>query len=179
MEVQPDRASPTAHELRSRIAALQAMAVLDTPPEEAFDALTRLAAGVCDAPIAIVSLIDRDRLWFKSTHGLQATTIPSENSFCSEAADSRKLLDVPDARQDPRFAANGLVTGELRIRSYMGAPILHEGVGIGTVCVLDYVPREQTPRSRQALIDMSALAAALLRARIEAFRTFASARSDP
>lgn len=88
------------------------MAVLDTPPEEGFDALTRLAAMVCGTPMAIVSLIDGDRLWFKSVFGLDATTIGSAESFCCETANSRTLLHVLNARRDPRFVNNTLVTGE-------------------------------------------------------------------
>src|ERR1700712_1847959 len=100
-------------QLGRRIATLKAMAVLDTPPEDGFDALTRLAAAICHAPIAIVSLIDGDRLWFKSTAGVSATTIPSHESFCRECADSGAVLEVANAPLDPRFAGNVLVTGDL------------------------------------------------------------------
>ena len=82
-------------EMRERVAALQAMAVLDTPPEEGFDALARLAAMVCGTPVAVVSLMDGDRLWFKSVHGIGNRTMASSNSFCSEAANSKRLLEVP------------------------------------------------------------------------------------
>ena len=88
--------SISREELRERVAALQAMAILDTPPEEGFDALTRLAAMVCTTPVAIVSLIDGERLWFKAVHGLGKRSIASTNSFCKEAADSKQPLEVPD-----------------------------------------------------------------------------------
>ena len=169
-------ATATADEVRRRVAALRSMAVLDTPPEEGFDALTRLAANVCSTPIAIVSLIDGDRLWFKSVFGLSATTIDSAQSFCCEAANAKRVLDVPNARRDPRFLANGLVTGELGIRHYAGAPIMHDGVGIGTICVLDIAPRTQTPTALNALVEMATIAGVLLRARIEAFQLLSMTR---
>jgi GAF domain-containing protein len=145
------------------------MAVLDSPPEEGFDALTRLAALVCQTPMALVSLIDGDRLWFKSVVGLDTTTAGSAESFCCEAANSKTVLHVLNARRDSRFAHNPLVTGELGIRHYAGAPILHDGVGIGTVCVLDIAPRTQTSTNLAALTEMATIASAMLRARIEAF----------
>ncbi len=170
------RSEPSAAQIQARVAALHAMAVLDTPREEAFDALTRLAANACDMPIAIVSLIDGDRLWFKAISGLTATTIPSENSFCCQAANSKSLLNVPDARRDPRFAGIELVAGKLQIQSYIGVPIVYQGVGIGTVCVLDYVPRELGARTLNQLADLATVATALLTARVEAFHLFASSK---
>ena len=161
-------------DLRERVASLQAMAVLDTPPEEGFDALARLAAMVCATPVAVVSLIDGDRLWFKSVHGLGSRTMPSKNSFCSEAANSKRLLEVPDPRVDSRFADHALVIGELGICYHAGAPIMHNGVGIGTVCVLDYVPRRMDKRALESLNEMAGIAAAMLRARIEAFTMFSN-----
>lgn len=160
--------APSAEEVRHRASILQAMAVLDTPPEQGFDAITRLAALVCGTPMAIISLIDGDRLWFKSVVGLDATTIASAESFCCEAANSKRLLHVLNARRDFRFAHNPLVTGELGIRHYAGAPILHEGVGVGTVCVLDIAPRTQTETTLAALTEMATIASAMLNARIEA-----------
>lgn len=161
-------------QLQRRVAILQAMAVLDTPPEEGFDAISRLAARVCDVPIAIVSLIDGDRLWFKSAYGVSATTIPSHQSFCCECASGATVLEVADARIDPRFATNGLVSGDLGIQYYAGAPIFSHGIAVGTVCVLDKVPRSLRPYALQALEDLATLARALLTARIEAFGMLAT-----
>ncbi len=152
------------------------MAILDTPPEEGFDALTRLAAIVCMTPVAIVSLIDGDRLWFKSVHGLGARTISSSNSFCCEAANSQQLLEVPDPRVDSRFSNNSLAVGPLGIRYYAGAPIMHRSVGIGTVCVLDYVPRSMSKRALESLSEMAGIASAMLQARIEAFKMFSDSQ---
>ena len=173
----PGYATISLADLRERVDALQAMAVLDTPPEEGFDALARLAAMVCMTPIAVVSLIDGDRLWFKAVHGLGARTMDSANSFCAEAANSKRLLEVPDPRVDPRFASNPVVVGPLGVRYHAGAPIMHNGGGIGTVCVLDYVPRAMDKRALEALSEMAGIAAAMLTARVEAFGMFSNTRS--
>jgi GAF domain-containing protein len=167
----------SAHDLRQRVATLQAMAVLDTPPEEGFDAIARLAATVCATPVAVVSLIDGERLWFKSVHGLGMRTMDSSNSFCCEAANSKRLLEVPNPDVDPRFSDHPMVVGELGIRYHAGAPIMHNGVGIGTVCVLDYVPRRMDKRALEALSEMANIAAVMLTARIEAFELFSNTRS--
>lgn len=164
----------SAAQVQQRVAALQAMAVLDTPPEEGFDALTRLAASVFDAPIALVSLIDGARLWFKASYGVEASECDSRHSFCSEAADSQSVLEVESARLDPRFADNSLVTGALAIQYYAGAPILHRGIAIGTVCVLDYTPRKASVQSLYALQEMANIATVMMTGRIDAFRMFSS-----
>lgn len=165
-----------AGEARKRVDALKAMAVLDTPPEDGYDALTRLAATVCATPIAIISLIDGERIWFKSAHGVTAGQIASAYSFCCEAANSRQPLQVPDARIDPRFADNPLVCGEPGVRFYAGAPIVHNDVAIGTVCVLDRTPRELAPAARTALGEIANVAACMLRARIEAVQFVSETR---
>ena len=166
----------TPEDRRKRIAALQAMAVLDTPPEEGFDALARLAAMVCATPVALVSLIDEDRVWFKSAHGFSVKSAVSTHSFCAEAANSKKLLEVPDPRVDPRFSNHPFVVGHLGMRYYAGAPIMHNGVGIGTVCVLDYVPRRMDKRALDSLCEMAGIAAAMLTARVQAFVMFQNTR---
>ena len=152
------------------------MAVLDTPPEEGFDALTRLAAHVFDAPIALVSLIDGPRLWFKSAQGMDSRVTDSKHSFCREVADFGQVLQVVSARQDARFANHALVKGPLSIQYYAGAPIIYEEVAIGTVCVLDYKPRMAPIQSLYALEEMAHIATVMLRARIEAFALFSSVR---
>ena len=162
--------------LQRRVAALQEMAVLDTPPEEGFDALTRLAANVCETPIALISLIDGSRLWFKSTYGLTQRSIDSEGSFCCEVANSKRTLEVSDPRLDPRFANNGLVTGNLGIRYYAAAPIIYHDIGIGTMCVLDVVPRKLGERPLRALAEMASIATVMLTARVDAFRLLATSR---
>ena len=170
--------TPTGHtwigpaDLKARVAALQALAVLDTPPEKGFDALTRLAANVCNSPIAILSLLDGSRVWFKSVYGVDAAQIDSDGSFCAECANSKTLLQIANATTDSRFSTNGLVTGPLGIHYYAGAPIFFGDVAIGTLCVLDYVPRELEEKALRNLDDMATIASVMLSARTEAFKGF-------
>ena len=168
---------PSAERLR-RASIIQSMAVLDTPPEDGFDALARLAANVCDAPVALVSLIDAERVWFKAVYGFANHSIGHRRSFCCEAADSKCLLEVVDATQDPRFSESPLVIDVPGIFYYAGAPIMFDGVGIGTVCVMDYAPRKLHAQSLQALTEMATIATAMLRLRIEAFRFFSTTRES-
>lgn len=159
-----------------RVAALQSMAVLDTPPEEGFDSLARLAANVCGMPIALVSLLDRDRLRFKAAHGLDVKMTDSALSFCEEAVSTMRLLEVPNARLDPRFSRNPLVTGEIGIRYYAGAPIICRDVAVGTVCVLDFAPRAMSVERLSALTEMANIAAVMLSSRIDAFAMFSESQ---
>ena len=168
----------SVEERHRRAQAIQSMAVLDTPPEAGFDALTRLAANVCQTPVAVVSLIDGDRVWFKSVQGLDLTSIDSSRSFACEAANSKRLLEVPDARLDSRFADHALVTSESGLVYYAGAPILFDGVGIGSVCVLDYKVHKMAPESLKALEEMASIATSMLRSRIEAFNFFSETRKS-
>ncbi len=132
---------------QARLAALSRFGVLDTPPEEAFDALTALAAQLCETPMASVTLVEVDRMWFKSRLGLDVSEIPREISFCAHALASPDVLMVPDATADARFADNPLVTGGPGIRFYAGAPLVTaDGYVLGTLCVLDVVPRVLTER---------------------------------
>jgi GAF domain-containing protein len=130
----------------TRLAALHRYCVLDTPAEPAFDRLTRVAAHVMQVPTVLVSLIDQDRQWFKSRIGLAAEQTPRDISFCGHAVYLRETLLVPNARLDPRFAENPLVTGDLGLRFYLGVPLITaEGHALGTLCVIDYVPRAAPP----------------------------------
>ena len=119
-----------------RLSALNELALLDTLPEERFDRLTRLAARTLDAPIALVSLIDKDRQWFKSRQGLGATETGRDISFCGHAILSEETLVIENALNDERFHDNPLVTGDPNIRFYAGAP-LHDPQGhrVGTLCI--------------------------------------------
>jgi len=135
-----------------RLATLGRYGVLDTPPEQAFDDLTRLAAQVLATPIALVSLIDHDRQWFKSRVGLEVCSTPREFAFCDHAIRSDAVMVVEDARLDPRFAHNPLVTGDPSIRFYAGAPLIAEdGSGLGTLCVIDRQPRQFDAAQRETL----------------------------
>jgi diguanylate cyclase (GGDEF)-like protein/PAS domain S-box-containing protein len=141
-----------------RVAALRAMDVLDTPPEQRFDRLTRLASAVCGTPIALVSLVDLDRQWFKSRVGLDAPQTPRSVAFCSHAVEQGDLLLVPDATRDARFADNPLVTGAPHIRFYAGQPVYSpDGHAVGTLCVIDCVARTLDAAQRQHLRDLAGL----------------------
>jgi GAF domain-containing protein len=144
-------AQPTVDEIR-RIAALRQYAVLDTPAEKTLDDITTLAGQICDAPIALISLVDENRQWFKARFGLEITETPRDISFCGHAVHQRDLFIVPDALDDERFAQNPMVRGELGIRFYAGAPLVNEeGIVLGTLCVFDHVPRTLTEQQQQAL----------------------------
>lgn len=136
-----------------RIAALRALAVLDTPAEPSLDVITRLAADRFDAEIALVSLVDEQRQWFKSRYGLDACETPRADSFCAHAIACDDIMVVPDATLDPRFVANPLVLGSPFIRFYAGAPLITaSGQCIGTLCVIDSKPRKGfSERDAQAL----------------------------
>jgi PAS domain S-box-containing protein len=137
----------------ARLEALLEYEVLDTPPERAIDDLTRLAAEICGTPIALVSLVDRSRQWFKSKIGLGICETSRDISFCSHAVlRPGEVLVVPDAIQDPRFAGNTLVISEPGIRFYAGAPLVSpKGHAIGTLCVMDRQPRELSSRQQETL----------------------------
>ena len=144
-------AQPTVDEIR-RIEVLRQYAVLDTPPEQTLDDLTVLAGQICRAPIALISLVDENRQWFKARFGLEMTETPRDISFCGHAVHQRDLFIVPDAAQDERFAQNPMVSGALAIRFYAGAPLVNaEDIALGTLCVFDYVPRTLTEDQQQAL----------------------------
>lgn len=125
-----------------RIEALHACAILDTAPHPSFDSLTRAVALALRMPIALVSLIDCERQWFKSVMGLPLTETPRSISFCNHTIEGFEPMIVEDAARDLRFCNNPLVTGEPGVRFYAGAPLIDpEGFALGTLCVLDYEPR--------------------------------------
>ncbi len=151
-----------------RLAALRSCFVLDTPAEPTFDALTALAQRLLRMPIALLSLVDGERQWFKSRQGLGSTETPRAISFCGHAVASGQLLIIEDASSDERFADNPLVTGGLQIRFYAGAPLVtRDGYALGTLCVIDYVPRVLSAEQQEILTGLAAQAAAHLDGRRE------------
>ncbi|MBK7876913.1 MAG: PAS domain-containing protein [Planctomycetes bacterium] len=142
---------------QQRLASLAACRILDSTPEPAFDDLAALAARLLEAPIALVSLIDADRQWFKSRYGLEQESTPRKLAFCAHAIlEPRKLFLVEDATLDERFADNPLVTGEPGIRFYAGAPLLDiEGRALGTLCVIDRRPRKLDEVQRETLAALA------------------------
>lgn len=145
--------SPGDERERERLRALRDYGVLDTPADPIFDDLTALAALICGTPISLVSLVDEDRQWFKSHHGLPAQQTPRSLSFCSHSIrEKTDIMVVEDATKDPRFSGNALVTGNPGIRYYAAAPLrTPEGHGLGTLCVIDVKPRHLTPEQLDAL----------------------------
>lgn len=150
----------------SRIAALQKYAILDTEPEQAFDDLALLASFVCNAPIALISLVDDDRQWFKSKVGVSISETPREIAFCNIAIRQPGVFVVPDTLNDERFRNNPLVTSEPNVRFYAGAPLINEeGHALGTICVLDRTPREFSTSQEAALKALSRLVLAQMELR--------------
>ncbi|HUZ82591.1 MAG TPA: GAF domain-containing protein, partial [Gaiellaceae bacterium] len=144
---------------QERLAAVRRYAVLDTPPDGAFDRITRLASVLLDMPIAIVSIVDHDRIWFKSAEGLDGVgQIDREPGLCASAILGHEAWIVEDAETDPRALANPLVAGEFGLRFYAGSPLkTHDGYNLGTLCVIDKEPRELTAQQVALLDDLAAL----------------------
>jgi phosphoribosyl 1,2-cyclic phosphodiesterase/CheY-like chemotaxis protein len=143
---------------QQRLASLRSLRILDTGPEERFDRITRLASALFDAPIALVSLVDENRQWFKSCYGLNVKETSRDAAFCAHVVYNREPMIVPDTFQDKRFADNPLVINEPRIRFYAGCPlILRDGACIGTLCVIDTRPRPQEVSDVDCLRDLADL----------------------
>lgn len=147
----------------ARLVALEKYAILDTDPELAFDDLTLLASFICKTPMALISLIDEERQWFKSRVGLSVSETSRDVAFCSSAILKDEIFVVPDAMEDERFRNNPLVVSEPRIRFYAGAPLINEdGYALGTLCVIDQKPRNLEPDQKDALKALSRLVLAQL-----------------
>jgi len=172
-------AAPFPHNEKERLAALQALDILDTSPEAEFDALVRIASLICDVPISLISLVDTERQWFKANIGLSGVSeTPRDVAFCAHAILGNDVLEVPDATRDSRFADNPLVAGNPDIRFYAGAPIvLKDGDRVGTLCVIDRQPKQLDEKQREILQCLALAAAASLEGR-RAVRLYKQATQD-
>src|SRR5216684_3525862 len=144
--------APVPKNEKQRLKVLWQYSVLDTMPEEIFDDLTELAARICEAPVAMITLVDEDRQWFKAKVGVSINETSRDISFCAHAITQPGLFIVPDATRDERFAKNPLVTSDPKVRFYAGAPLVSpDGYALGTLCVIDKVPRDLRPEQQRAL----------------------------
>jgi GAF domain-containing protein len=158
-----------------RLADLRSYKILDTPPEAEFDSVTLLASQICQTPIALVSLIDSERQWFKSKVGLSISETSRDVAFCAHAIMQRDLFIVRDAAADKRFAGNPLVTSKPKIRFYAGAPLVTpDNHALGTLCVFDRVPRVLSKEQQQALRALSRHVMGYLELRRELLETKAA-----
>jgi GAF domain-containing protein len=157
-----------------RLAAVRRYDILDTPPDGAFDRITTLAADLFSVPISIVSLVDHDRIWFKSHHGLDVRQIGRDPGLCASAILQVEPWLLTDARADPRALANPLVAGEFGLRFYMGAPLRTlDGFNLGTLCIIDREPRPVTERQIVQLKHLAALVMDQMELRLSARRAVA------
>jgi hypothetical protein len=149
-----------------RLAALKEYHILDTGAEQSYDDITTLAAHICEVPMAMISLVDEDRQWFKSRIGVEQQQTPREVAFCAHAILQDKPFIIRDATKDKRFAGNSLVTGESHVRFYAGIPLVNpEGLALGTLCVVDHQPRRLSAAQQKALQALSRQVMALLELR--------------
>jgi phosphoribosyl 1,2-cyclic phosphodiesterase/DNA-binding response OmpR family regulator len=149
---------PVPDDEAERLVALHDLSILDTPPEERFDRLTRIAASAFDVPVALVSLIDENRQWFKSACGAEVAATPRDMSFCAHAILEKSVMIIPDALLDPRFADNPVVVNDPRVRFYAGCPlVLDGGACVGTLCLIDTRPRQLDDTGIRLLQDLAGL----------------------
>ena len=159
-----------------RLAMIRRYDILDTPADGTFDRITRLAAALFQVPISIVSIVDHDRIWFKSKHGLDVTEIGRDPGLCASAILDDELWLIEDAKTDPRALSNPLVAGEFGLRFYAGVPLKVADHNFGTLCIIDRQPRTMTDTERQVLNDLAALVCDEIELRLTARQVAADAR---
>jgi diguanylate cyclase (GGDEF)-like protein len=165
------RRQSSGAEESARLSALRGYCVLDTGREARFDDLTYLASSICETPFSLVSLVDTNRLFFKSAHGMDVREVPYPDFFCGHAIRQREVFIVPDAAQDPRFANHPLVAGGLRVRFYAGAPLVTPlDHALGTLCVVDVVPRQLNSKQVETLQILARQAMCQLELNLQAMR---------
>ena len=158
--------APFPFDEEQRLKELTDFQILDTLDESKFDDLTSLASAICQSPISLISLIDKDRQWFKSKVGLSANETPRDISFCGHAIMGNDIFEIPDAELDERFKDNPLYTGQPHVRFYAGAPLITKtGFKVGTLCVIDHIPRSLTDSQKDALKKLSNQVMLLMEAR--------------
>lgn len=163
------------HPEEERLAALQGYEILDTPPDGAFDRVTALAARYFNVPVALVSLVDEDRIWFKSRHGLEAEEIPRSPGLCASVILSDAAYVVTNALEDPRTLANPLVAGEMGVRFYAAAPLItHDGYRLGTMNIIDFIPRDFGAEEQKTLEEFAGLVMDQMELRLSARKAIAS-----
>ena len=158
-----------------RLAALRSYEILDTPRDGAFDRITALAARHFDVPVALVTLVDEDRIWFKSRHGLEAEEIPRSPGLCASVILSDSAYVVTNALEDPRTLANPLVAGEMGLRFYAAAPLVtHDGHRLGTMNIIDFKPRDFNAAGEDTLHEYAGLVMDQMELRLSARKTIAA-----
>ena len=158
----------------ARLSALRRYEILDTPPDGAFDRVTAIAARLLHVPVAMVSLVDEDRIWFKSRHGLEVEQIDRDEGLCASCILGEEVLAITNALEDPRCLANPLVAGSFGLRFYAGAPLrTHDGYGLGTLCVIDFQPRPISEAEQAQLRDLAAIVIDEMELRLAARRVAA------
>src|ERR1700682_224186 len=136
----------------ARLEALYQYSIVDTEPEDKFDDLIRLASQICRTPIAVISVVDKGRVWFKAKLGLKVNEIPRDAAFCADAILRKDFLTVNNAREDPRFKTSSLVSFPPYVRFYAGVPLITPaGHALGTLCIMDSIPRTLTQEQEEAL----------------------------
>ena len=152
----------------NRIENLYKYDILDTPPDGAFDEITSLTAKIFDVPVAIISLVDTDRIWFKSTYGLDVEQISRDPGLCSSAIMSDDIYIVEDARVDPRTLSNPLVAGLMGLQFYAAYPLRSaEGYNLGTLCIIDKLPGKLDPKQTSILAQLARITMAQLELRLQ------------
>lgn len=161
-------AAPVPPDEPKRLAALLRLKLLNSTPDQCFEAITRAVATALNVPVALISLVDAERQWFMCRVGLDARETPRAVSFCGYAILEAEPMIVPDALQDPRFANNPLVLGPPHVRAYLGAPLVTgDNDALGTLCAIDHKPKAWTPSEVSIVSDLARVAVALIQARAE------------